>query len=299
MHRIEEEPVTLANETPTTQKPSRTAKEQAEIALKAAAEGRWKDASEANAAILALGDAIKVEERVEAQNRLAKCLWELGDLAGSKKEYQTTLALDPLNRIAERNLERLKGLIKQVGKKTSASSEGATTPAGIFIQEAGTTGFAALTHVADAGTLAQVNPGDAVELIVLGNRLIAKANGVEIGRVEPRIAARLVKLIGDGNTYTSGITSISGGDIRIIIREEHVSAGNVGKVSFPTATRTSDERPYTKGSFFREDEGFSDDDEESYEEETPIVERPSVEPPEKTSDDAFLPESEEAGSNDE
>jgi hypothetical protein len=289
--------VTLANETPTTQKPSRTAKEQAEVALKAAAEGRWKDASEANSAILALGDAIKVEERIEAQNRLAKCLWELGDLAGSKKEYQATLALDPLNRIAERNLERLKGLIKKVGKKITASSEGATTPAGVFIQEAGTTGFAALTHVADAGTLAQVNPGDSVELAVLGNRLIAKANGIEIGRVEPRIAARLVKLIGDGNSYTSGITSISGGDIRIIIREEHVSAGNVGKVSFPTATRTSDERPYTKGSFFREDEGFGDDDEDTYEEELPIAERPSVEPPETTSDDAFLPESEEAGSS--
>jgi hypothetical protein len=188
-------------------------------------------------------------------------------------------------------------LIKQVGKKTTASTEGATTPAGIFIQEAGTTGFAALTNVADAGTLAQVNPGDSVELLVLGNRLIAKANGIEIGRVEPRIAARLVKLIGDGNTYTSGITSISGGDIRIIIREEHVSVGNVGKVSFPTATRTSDERPYTKGSFFRDDEGFGDDDEDTYEEETPIAERPSVEPPEKTSDDAFLPESEEAGGN--
>jgi hypothetical protein len=104
-------------------------------------------------------------------------------------------------------------------------------------------------------------------------------------------------LIGDGNSYTSGITSISGGDIRVIIREEHVSAGNVGKVSFPTATRTSDERPYTKGSFFRDDEGFGDDDEDTYEEETPVAERPSVEPPEKTSDDAFLPESEEAGSN--
>ena len=130
------------------------------------------DHGEANTAILALGDTIKVEERVEAQNRLAKCLWEQGDLAGSKKEYQATLALDPLNRIAERNLERLKGLIKQVGKKTTASTEGATTPAGIFIQEAGSTGFAALTNVADAGTLAQVNPGDSVELIVLGNRLI-------------------------------------------------------------------------------------------------------------------------------
>jgi hypothetical protein len=116
--------------------------------------------------------------------------------------------------------------------------------------------------------------------------------------VEPRIAARLLKLIADGNVYSAGITSISGGDIRIIIREERVSAKNVGKVSFPTATRTSDERPYTKGSFFREDEGYSDDDDDDdlYEEEKPEVERVTAEPPEKTAEDAFLPESEEAGS---
>ena len=37
-----------------------------------------------------------MEDRIEAQNRLAKALWELGDLAGSKKEYQATLALDEL-----------------------------------------------------------------------------------------------------------------------------------------------------------------------------------------------------------
>jgi hypothetical protein len=291
--------VTLANENPT-QKPGRAARDHAELALKAAAQGRWQEAADANRAVLAFADEIKVEERIEAQNRLAKSLWELGDLAGSKKEYQVTLTLDPLNRIAERNLERLKGLIKQVGKKTTPSSEGATTPAGIFIQEAGTTGFAHLTNVADVGTLAQVNPGDAVELLTLGNRLIAKANGIEIGRVEPRIAARLLKLIADGNVYSAGITSISGGDIRIIVREESVSAKNLGKVSFPTATRTNDERPYTKGSFFREDEGFSeDDDDDSYEDETPVADRVTAEPPEKTADDAFLPESEEAGSSEE
>lgn len=289
--------MTLANEA-AAPKPARVAKEQAEIALKAAAGGRWQDSAEANRAILALGAEIRVEERIEAQNRLAKALWELGDLAGSKKEYQATLALDPLNRIAERNLERLKGLIKQVGKKTTPSSEGATTPAGIFIQEAGTTGFAQLTNVVDAATLAQVNSGDAVELVVVGTRLIAKANGVEIGRVEPRIAARLVKLISDGNVYSSGITSISGSDIRIIIREERVSTQNVGKVSFPTAMRTSDERPYTKGSFFRDEDGFDDDDDESYEEEALPVERAVAEPPEKTADDAFLPESEEVASED-
>jgi hypothetical protein len=296
---MKEENVTLANESPT-QKPGRAARDHADVALKAAAEGRWQEAADANRAVLAFAAEIKVEERIEAQNRLAKCLWELGDLAGSKKEYQVTLTLDPLNRIAERNLERLKGLIKQVGKKTTPSSEGATTPAGIFIQEAGTTGFAHLTNVADVATLAQVNPGDAVELLTLSNRLIAKANGVEIGRVEPRIAARLLKLIADGNVYSAGITSISGGDIRIIIREESVSAKNLGKVSFPTATRTNDERPYTKGSFFREDEGFSDDDDDdSYEEDAPVADRVTAEPPEKTADDAFLPESEEAGTSEE
>ncbi len=296
---MKEENVTLANESPT-QKPGRAARDHADVALKAAAEGRWQEAADANRAVLAFAAEIKVEERIEAQNRLAKCLWELGDLAGSKKEYQVTLTLDPLNRIAERNLERLKGLIKQVGKKTTPSSEGATTPAGIFIQEAGTTGFAHLTNVADVATLAQVNPGDAVELLTLGNRLIAKANGIEIGRVEPRIAARLLKLIADGNVYSAGITSISGGDIRIIVREESVSAKNIGKVSFPTATRTNDERPYTKGSFFREDEGFSDDDDDdTYEDETPVADRVTAEPPEKTADDAFLPESEEVGSSEE
>jgi hypothetical protein len=296
---MKEENVTLANESPT-QKPGRAARDHADVALKAAAEGRWQEAADANRAVLAFAAEIKVEERIEAQNRLAKCLWELGDLAGSKKEYQVTLTLDPLNRIAERNLERLKGLIKQVGKKTTPSSEGATTPAGIFIQEAGTTGFAHLTNVADVATLAQVNPGDAVELLTLSNRLIAKANGIEIGRVEPRIAARLLKLIADGNVYSAGITSISGGDIRIIIREESVSAKNIGKVSFPTATRTNDERPYTKGSFFREDEGFSeDDDDDTYEDETPVADRVTAEPPEKTADDAFLPESEEAGTTEE
>lgn len=291
--------MTLANESPT-QKPGRAARDHADVALKAAAEGRWQEAADANRAVLAFAAEIKVEERIEAQNRLAKCLWELGDLAGSKKEYQVTLTLDPLNRIAERNLERLKGLIKQVGKKTTPSSEGATTPAGIFIQEAGTTGFAHLTNVADVATLAQVNPGDAVELLTLSNRLIAKANRVEIGRVEPRIAARLLKLIADGNAYSAGITSISGGDIRIIIREESVSAKNLGKVSFPTATRTNDERPYTKGSFFREDEGFSDDDDDdTYEDDAPVADRVTTEPPEKTADDAFLPESEEAGTSEE
>ena len=283
--------MTLANENPT-QKPVRAARDHADVALKAAAEGRWQEAADANRAVLAFAAEIKVEERIEAQNRLAKCLWELGDLAGSKKEYQATLTLDPLNRIAERNLERLKGLIKQVGKKTTASSEGATTPAGIFIQEAGTTGFAHLTNVADVATLAQVNPGDAVELLTLGNRLIAKANGVEIGRVEPRIAARLLKLIADGNKYAAGVTSLGEKDVRIIIREIFQDPKNYGKVSFPTAAKSIDLRPYTKGTLVREEMELEEELEEDEEDEG-IEDLARVLPQEVTGDEAFEEEPDE------
>ena len=80
-------------------------------------------------------------------------------------------------------------------------------------------GFAFLTDLADPRQLAQVNPGDAVELTPEGNRLIAHSNGVRIGVVEPRVAARLLKLIADGNKYAAGVTSLGDKDVRIIIRE--------------------------------------------------------------------------------
>ena len=57
--------MTLANDAATAApKPSRVAKEQAEIALKAAAGGRWQESAEANRAILALGADIRVEEQI-------------------------------------------------------------------------------------------------------------------------------------------------------------------------------------------------------------------------------------------
>ena len=68
----------------------------------------------------------------------------------------------------------------------------------------GKTGFAHLLDLPDAKKLAQVNPGDTVELTPEGNRLIAISNGMRIGIVEPRVAARLLKLIADGNKYLAG-----------------------------------------------------------------------------------------------
>ena len=87
----------------------------AEQAIANAAGGRWADAADTNRKILEMGaDA-------EAENRLAKALWELGELGEAREHYQVALALDPTNRIAERNIERLRVLMSEAGDKTVAA----------------------------------------------------------------------------------------------------------------------------------------------------------------------------------
>jgi hypothetical protein len=170
--------------------------------------------------------------------------------------------------------------------------EGSKAPVSIFVEETGKTGFAFLTDLADPRQLAQVNPGDAVELTPEGNRLIAISNGMRIGVVEPRVAARLLKLMADGNKYLAGVTSLGDKDVRLIIREVFQDPRNYGKVSFPTAAKSTDLRPYTKGTLVREDEDLEDDLEDDIEDEE-IENLDRVLPPEETTDEAFVEETDE------
>jgi tetratricopeptide (TPR) repeat protein len=265
---------------------TRMKRQLAEQAIGHAAAGHWSDAADTNRKLLELGpDA-------EAENRLAKALWELGELATAREHYQAALALDPTNRIAERNIDRLRTLLVAAGEKTVPAIEGSKAPVRIFVEETGKTGFAFLSDLTDPKTLAQVNPGDAVDLIPEGNRLVAVSNAVRVGAVEPRVAARLLKLIADGNRYSAGVTSLGAVDVRIIIREVFQDPRNYGKVSFPTAAKSSDLRPYTKGTLLREDEELEEDLEEDIEDEE-ITDLESVIPPDDTTDEAFEEEEEE------
>ena len=273
----------------TTQPPvnlTRQKRQLAEQAIAQAADAQWADAAETNQKLLELGaDA-------EAENRLAKALWEMGELGAAREHYQTALALDPTNRIAERNIDRLKVLLVAAGEKTVPAAEGSKAPVSIFVEETGKTGFAFLTDLPDPRQLAQVNPGDAVELTPEGNRLIAISNGMRIGVVEPRVAARLLKLMADGNKYAAGVTSLGDKDVRIIIREIFQDPRNYGKVSFPTAAKSTDLRPYTKGTLVREEMELEEDLEDDEEDEE-IEDLDRVLPPESTTDEAFVEEPDE------
>ena len=273
----------------TTQPPvnlTRQKRQLAEQAIAQAAAAQWADAAETNRKLLELGaDA-------EAENRLAKALWELGELASAREHYQTALSLDPTNRIAERNIDRLKVLLVAAGEKTVPALDGSKAPVSIFVEETGKTGFAYLTDLADPRQLAQVNPGDSVDLTPEGSRLVAISNGVRIGVVEPRVAARLLKLMADGNKYAAGVTSLGDKDVRIIIREIFQDPRNYGKVSFPTAAKSTDLRPYTKGTLVREEMDLEDDLEDDEEDEE-IEDLDRVLPPESTTEEAFEEEPDE------
>ena len=254
-----------------------------EQAIAAATEAEWEAAADLNKRILELG------ADSEAENRLAKAYWEMGELQTAREHYQAALSLDPTNRIAERNIARLRMLLAEAGKKTVAAQKADKAPVSIFVEETGKTGFAHLVDLADPKQLAQVNPGDAVELLPDGPRLGAHANGRQIGYVEPRVAARLLKLIADGNKYTAGVTSIGERDVRIIIRETYQDPANYGKVSFPTAAKVSDLRPYTKGTLIREEMDL-EDELELDEDDDEIEDIGRVVPDDLTSDEAFVDE---------
>ena len=242
---------------------TRLKRQLAEQAIAQAAAGKWADAAETNRRLLEMGP------EADAENRLAKAPWEQGELGTAREHYQAALALDPTNRIAERNIDRLRTLIVAAGEKTVPAVEGSRAPVRIFVEETGKTGFAHLVDLPDPRKLAQVNPGDTVELTPDGNKLIA-----------------------DGNKYLAGVTSLGAVDVRIIIREIYQDPRNYGKVSFPTAAKSTDLRPYTKGTLLREEEDLEEDLEDDVEDEE-ISDLDRVIPPEDTTDEAFVEETDE------
>jgi len=222
-----------------------------EQAIAHATQGEWEAAVETNRELLELGPDI------DAYNRLGKALAELDRAAEALEAYEQALERDATNRIAQRNVERLRVLI--AADKPVQDGKGRTdkAPATLFIEEMGKTGRARLINPAAPRVLAPLSPGDAVELTVEGDALQAQVGGTAIGAVEPRIAGRLLKLIAAGNRYEAAITTLheGGGDLTIIIREVFTHPANFGKVSFPTVSQGGGGvRPYMKGSALRYDD---------------------------------------------
>ncbi|TMB82623.1 MAG: tetratricopeptide repeat protein, partial [Chloroflexi bacterium] len=221
---------------------NRQRRQLADQAIGNATHGDWDAAVEANRELLELGPD------TDAYNRLGKALAELGRHAEALEAYEHALARDATNRIAERNVERLRLLAErqpEAAEAVAGDGKPEKAPAALFIEEMGKTGHARLINLASADKLAPLTPGDQVVLTRSGDHLMANVGEEEIGQVEPRIGSRLVKLMAGGNRYEAAITILSRDEVRIIIRETFAHPANFGKVSFPgsSTSRGGDVRP--------------------------------------------------------
>lgn len=227
----------------------------AEAAIAHATRGEWEAAVEANRQLLESGPD------TDAYNRLGKALAELGRNEEALEAYREALSRDATNRIAERNVARLQVLVAAAAQAGGNGKAGKAS-ASSFIEEMGKTGHARLINVAPARQLAPLSPGDAVQLQLDGEQLIAYVGDLQLGQVEPRVGTRLAKLMKGGNRYEAAITVLDREEVRILIREVYAHPDNFDKVSFPgsSAARPGGVRPDIRGSALR-----YDDDEESEE----------------------------------
>jgi tetratricopeptide (TPR) repeat protein len=226
-----------------------------EQAVELAMQSRWAEAAEVN------GQLIETyPKEIAAHNRLGKALMELARYEESREAYNHALRIDPTNGIAQKNLQRIETLMED-----SIARERSTAPVdpAVFIEEAGRTTITSLIELAPTEVLAKMNAGDRLELRVEGtNVLCYNPSGDALGRLEPKLRQRLIRLIGLGNEYSAVVTAVDEEALRVIIRETHRDPSMGSRTSFPASGDAF--RGYVRDSLLRYELDEDDDDDLDY-----------------------------------
>lgn len=240
-----------------------TKKELNELALAASIESRWDEVLELNDRILE-----RFPRDAEAMNRKGRALIELRRLADAREAYSAALKADPANMIARRNLQRLEMLYQRPeGNPEGAKTADSTMPKpSVFIEEIGKTWVDELANPADAGQLAEVSPGDKLQLKAEGGRLnVYSDDGVHLGEIESGISTRVIKLMGSGNEFEAYALGMSSQSLRIILRETFRHQNNERIMTFPRQARATQDLLREREQLSLREEGdfdFGDEDED-------------------------------------
>lgn len=226
-----------------------------ERAIALAMSSQWDEAARVNRELLEL-----FPEDVDAHNRLGKALSELSRLDEAKAAYSRASQLDPTNTIAQKNLQRLN---KLVGEQATSATTTRVDPS-LFIEESGKTTITTLVNAAGPETLAKLDAGDLMELRPTDYTVqVVTSDGAYVGQIEPKLAKRLISLLGVGNRYQTAITSVDDQTVKVIIRETYRTPAMGGKVSFPSKPTADVFRGYIKDSVLKyelEDEEYDSDE---------------------------------------
>ncbi len=229
-------------------------RQQADLAVQLALQGRWADAAQLNRAII---ESFPTD--VDAFNRLGKAMTEVGRYSEAREAYMKALEFDSLNAIARRNLARLAAL----GEEAAPRSGTQKLSPQMFIEETGKTGVTVVLRP-NMAVAARMTAGDQVLLDQQsGSLVVQSSDGEHVGDVEPKLAQRLIKFMDGGNQYVAAISALDEREVRLFIRETFQHPSQVGKLSFP-ATVSETVRPYLKRRVPREaaEEVYGDDGDE-------------------------------------
>ena len=233
-----------------------------EEAIAAALESRWADALTINEAVIERHGADE-----ETCNRLGKAKSELGNLQEALEAYHSSLELNPLNLIAQKQARRIAALLEARARPAAPSG---AIDVELFSEEPGKSGRTMLSPPRGGAAIGvAVTPGDSVELITSGTQLLAETSrGVALGAVESKLSHRLRPLMETGNRYSAAVARVEDERIELIVREIFQAQENTRKSSFPVSrsARRDDFRPYAKDSLLSErgvdDEVFGDGDDD-------------------------------------
>jgi len=237
------------------EKQTRYKQQRSKEAIDKAMQARWQEAVDVNKEILE-----SFPEDVDTYNRLGRAYMELGSYKQAREAYSRSVKLDPYNAIAARNMRRL----NDIKEGAQAEVEKDKVEPQQFIEEIGKAGVVALAELAPKEKRASTVAGDKAVLKMEGATLVAEnGRGEYLGKVEPKHALRLIRLMAGGNKYSAVVVKSTAGSMTVMVREAYQHPDQAGKLSFPP--RGMEEfRPYVGDKLIKLESEEEEEDESGY-----------------------------------
>ena len=196
----------------------------AQKAISKALSGNWKEAININLQILK-----KLPKDIPSLNRLARAYTELGEIKKAKIAAEKVMKNDPINKIAQKTLEKIKGLTE--GETISSGPSSAQ----VFLEEPGKTKIVPLIHLGDSKNIAKLDAGDEVRLDDHCHRVqVTTLKNDYIGKLPDDISLRIKQLVKLGNQFQAIIKSSDPKGVKIIVRETLQGKKAKNIISFPS-----------------------------------------------------------------
>lgn len=205
-----------------------------EKAIEAALRGKWLKAIKLNKKIIT-----QEPENLAAHLRLGFAYLQTNELKKAKETYIKALKIEPINQIAQSNLEKIRILQKKHrsilntptdnGKKTRLF----LTP-DLFVKTPGKTKVVSLIKLGQIATLTRLKVGERLFLKIKKRRIeIRTGNDEYIGALPDDLSKRLILFIKGKTKYSCYIKEVSQKNVVVFIKEEKKPKKLSRYLSFP------------------------------------------------------------------